>query len=286
MLLEQAGGAQPLSLSPPRRRFGALATLKAGLLVAHLAGGLVLAVLIAAADALGAGRRVPRERIALAWDRVLLRILCVRVHRRGKPLRAPHLAVANHVSWLDIPVIGACIATRFISRHDVQNWPVAGLLADACGTFYVRRGGGTAHETLAQITPHLQHGSVVLFPEGTTSDGNAVLPFRSRLFEAALASGASVQPIALRYSSGPDGTPVAPFVGDMTLVGHLLAVLACRELHVEVSFMPAHVADEATTRDGIASQARRSIERVVRRGVLEPGSQATRSPAISGERYQ
>jgi lyso-ornithine lipid O-acyltransferase len=247
------------------------------LLLAHLALGLALAYLIAGADLFRQGHRVPRERLAQWWHRDLLRILKVRIRRRGAPLRSPHLAVANHVSWLDIIVVGACRPTRFVSRHDVKDWPVAGTLADACGTFYVRRGGGNPKAALAAMTPHLQRGSIVVFPEGTTSDGTTVLPFRPRLFEAALAAGASVQPVALAYGPGDDGTAVAPFIGDMTLVGHIWRVLLCTGLDVEVRFGAALVPDDATTRDALAAQAHRAVERSV---------QMMRSRATNGERYQ
>jgi 1-acyl-sn-glycerol-3-phosphate acyltransferase len=259
---------------------------KALLLVGHLLLGLAIALLIAIADAVGLGRRVPRERIAQWWQRDLLSILNVQVHQRGTPLRAPHLAVSNHVSWLDIPVIGACSQVRFVSRHDVQSWPIAGLLADACGTFYIRRGGGHSKYTVAAMTPHLAHGSIVLFPEGTTTDGRTVLPFHARLFEASLNAGAPVQPIALRYADDEDGLAVAPFIGGMTLAGHIWKVLCCRELHVEVRFFAAHVSDESTTRDGIAAQSQRCIERAVKSGPFLAPDQAMRSRATSGERYQ
>jgi 1-acyl-sn-glycerol-3-phosphate acyltransferase len=242
------------------------------LLVGHLLLGLCIAVVIAGLDAARVGSRLPRERIAQWWHRDLLRILQLRVHRHGTPLRSAHLAVANHVSWLDIPVIGATQPARFISRHDVRNWPIAGTLADACGTFYIRRGGGHSKHTLAAMTPHLSQGrgTIVLFPEGTTSDGTGVLPFHARLFEAALNAGKVVQPIALRYAPGDDGQAVAPFIGEMTLVGHLWQVLCSRELHVEVRFLAAHVPDDQTTRDALAAQTQRRIERVLLGGPFDP----------------
>lgn len=244
---------------------------KAVLLVVHLLLGLLLALAIVALDFGGAGRRIPRERLARWWHRDLLRILRVRVHLRSAPIRGPRLTVANHVSWLDIPVLGSIEATRFVSRHDVQQWPVAGQLADACGTFYIVRGKGGAGRVAQRLGVHLgQGGNAVLFPEGTTTDGGGVLPFHARLFEAPLAAGASVQPVALRYSLGSDGMALAPFVGDSTLGGHVLRVLANRELHVEVSYGPALVADADTTRDGLAAQAQRWVARVVARGVFRP----------------
>lgn len=280
--------------------------LKALLLVAHLALGICAALAIVALDGFGAGRRIPRERIARWWHQDLLRILRVRVYQRGAPLCAPRLTVANHVSWLDIPVLGSIEATRFMSRHDVQQWPIAGQFADACGTFYIVRGKGGAGRVVQRLTPHLAGGgNVVLFPEGTTSDGSGVLPFRARLFEAPLQAGRCVQPVALRYSYGSDGAALAPFIGETNLFQHVLRVLANRELHVEVSYGSALVADVHTTRDGLAGQAQRWIARIVARGRFEPppvpersripapvrvaagrALQVVRWRATSGERYQ
>lgn len=234
-------------------------------LIALVFGGLVLAVVIRVCDRLRVGARIPRERIAQVWNRALLRVLNVRVEIRGRPLAAPHLLVANHVSWLDIPVIGACVPARFVSRHDVQAWPVAGMLADACGTLYVHRGSGQSHVTAASMREQFTRGSVALFPEGTTSDGLGVLPFRARLFQPALDAGVPVQPVSLRYAPAHDGTRIAPFIGDDDLLSHLLRVLRQGRIDVEVSFFGALVADAHTERSALAAQAQRRIEQSIRR---------------------
>lgn len=254
--------------------------LKPALLLVHLALGFLIALAIGLLDAVGAGRRVPRERIARWWHRDLLAILKVRVQVRGAPLRGPRMTVANHVSWLDICVIGAIEPTRFLSRHDVQQWPIAGQLADACGTFYIVRGKGGAGRVVERLVPHLRGGgSVVVFPEGTTSDGSSVLPFHARLFQAPLTAGVPVQPVALRYSAGP-----APFIGDTSLFAHVLRVLGAGELFVEVSYGPALVGDQATCRDGVAAQAQRWIARALGRGPLRsPGFRPVTLPAAGHE---
>jgi 1-acyl-sn-glycerol-3-phosphate acyltransferase len=251
--------------------------LRAVLLLLHVLAGVLLALPIRGADIAGVGRRVPRERIAGAWHRTLLRILGVRVSVQGAPLRTPHLLVSNHVSWLDIPLIGASTGIRFVSRHDVQRWPVAGLLAQACGTFYIERGAGRSQLTAAAMRAHLETGSVALFPEGTTTDGTGVAPFRARLFQAALDAGVPVQPVALRYTPARDGTPIAPFVDDDALLPHLLRILRAGELQVELQFLPALFPEERAERRALALVSQRHVERALQARCRRPGP---------GERYQ
>lgn len=187
-----------------------------------LAYGLLLALLVR----LDAWNRLRPEPIGRHWSRLLLRLLDIRVSTSGVPLRGGGLLIANHISWLDIPVLYAQAGTRFVSKSEVQAWPIAGWLADAAGTFYLRRGAHGSRPLLARLVPFLRDGgSVVIFPEGTTTSGDDVQPFHPRLFAAAIESGCAVQPVALRYGAGADGERLAPFVGDDDLVSHLLRLL-------------------------------------------------------------
>lgn len=174
--------------------------LRALLLVVHLAWGLILATRLAF------GGSEPRERLAQRWHRRLLAILGLRLRVEGLPLRDPHITVANHVSWLDIPVLGALEPTRFVGKSEIRDWPVAGWLATAAGTFFLRRGSGGTGPLLDRLVPHLRaRGSVVIFPEGTTTDGSEVRPFHARLFGAAVVARCPVQPVTIRYGVTPRG---------------------------------------------------------------------------------
>ena len=135
----------------------------------------------------------------------------------------------------------------------------AGWLADAAGTFYIRRGKGGARPLLNKLQPFLQTGgSVTIFPEGTTSDGRDVLPFHPRLFCAAVESGRPVQPVALRYGLDAAGRNIAPFIGDDDLVSHLMRLLRCRGLDVEVTI--GRPLDPAgCTREELAESAHHAI---------------------------
>lgn len=149
-------------------------------------------------------------------SRVLERRFMARLARRlvtgirieGAPDGGPGtLYIANHVSWLDIPVLGSALDANFISKADVQNWPLIGRLARRTGTiFIVREARHQVERQSREIEARLRAGdSLILFPEGTTSDGSAVQPFHSSLFEAAQ-HAARIQPLAIAYVA-PDGAP-------------------------------------------------------------------------------
>jgi 1-acyl-sn-glycerol-3-phosphate acyltransferase len=138
----------------------------------------------------------------------------------------PALFVANHISWLDIPVLRAVLDCAFVSKQEVRTWPVVGGLAAHAGTVFLERGTPAALARAAdQMTWSLRQGrSVVIFPEGTTTDGRSVQRFHARLYQAAILACATVQAVALRYPDGVDGREshaAAPFVGDMDLARHL-----------------------------------------------------------------
>lgn len=224
-------------------------------LIAHLLVGLLAAIAVN----LDFTRRLRPDPIARWWSSRLLRILDLRVTVQGQPARRRGITVANHVSWLDIPLLAAHDHTRFIAKSEIRDWPVAGWLANAAGTFYIRRGKGGAKPLLDRLVPHLRGGgSVVLFPEGTTTDGSQVLAFHPRLFAAAIDAQTLVQPIALRYAHAPDGRPVAPFIGDDDLFGHILRVLRTPGLSAEVVYCTP-IDATGLDRDAVARRAHTAV---------------------------
>lgn len=235
------------------------AALKTLLLFLHLGAGLALA----AAVHFDFTRRLRRERLMRWWCRRLLAVLDIELSVQGRGIEGPRVIVANHISWLDIPVIGSLEATRFVSKSEVQDWPLAGFLADAAGAFYIRRGQGGAKPLLENLRPHLKAGgSVVFFPEGTTTAGETVLRFHSRLFSAATAAECPVQPIALRYALTERGEALAPFVGDDDLVSHIARLLRARSLSVEMTYLPA-IETAGCEREDVAARAHASVRSVI-----------------------
>lgn len=228
-------------------------------LLPHVAYGLILTAVVLF-DFTG---KVKRERLAQHWSSHLLRILGVRVRVRGQAVEGASMMVANHISWLDISVLFACARTRFVSKSEVRKWPVAGWLAEGCGTFYIRRGRNDSRPLLNKLVPYLRNGgSVVVFPEGTTTGGDGVRLFHPRLFAAAIESGVWVQPVALRYGQGDGGITLAPFVGDDDLLSHLLRLLRNRVMDAEVIFCPP-IDPAGRSRELLARMARASICRAL-----------------------
>lgn len=209
------------------------ASARAAQVCAHLGVGLLMALRVA----FDRQQRLQPAQLAQRWHARLLRILHVSVETHGAALTGAQLQVANHVSWLDIPVLAAQAPTRFIAKSEIRRWPIAGQLAVACGTLFIRRGQHGARPLLAQLLPALQNGhAVTLFPEGTTTDGRTLKPFHARLFAAAVEAPCAVQPLALRYLPNASGADVAPFIGDDDLVRHLWRVLREPELRVVVRY--------------------------------------------------
>lgn len=231
------------------------------LLGAHL----LLGVLIAAA--LGPGRtRHYRSTAPLAWwSRGLCRIMGMRVCATGTPYRGAALFVANHVSWLDIFCIAAVCPTHFLSKHEVAAWPLFGWLCRRAGTAFIRRGGaGGAGEATEQLTRRLRRGGrVLVFPEGTSTDGTSVRRFYPRLFHAALLAGCPVQAIALQYPRAGGLHPNVPFINQDTLLPHLWRLLGEPTVNVLLRFGTVHN-PPYPSRDLLAKKTQSEVEALLR----------------------
>jgi lyso-ornithine lipid O-acyltransferase len=192
-------------------------------------------------------RAIPR-----LYHRVAARLLGMKIAVGGEaPRGGPLLIVANHASWLDIVVLGSLLPASFVARADMAGWPGVGLLARMQRSVFVdRTRRGQSGRQISDIASRLCAGDVVvLFPEGTTSDGNRVLSFNSSLFGAAreaVGTGRlerlSIQPVAIAYvrlNGIPMGRAMrrhAAWVGDEDLAPHLMARLAGGVIEVAVHF--------------------------------------------------
>jgi lyso-ornithine lipid O-acyltransferase len=223
----------------------------------HLMTGALVAVVVAIGQRLGY-RIAWLDAVVGWWHRRLLRCLSVRVQIEGT-IFPDALLVGNHVSWLDIPVIGTQGPVRFLSKAEVRRWPLIGWMSELAGTLFIARGAHQVGEAVRQVRACILAGyPVVVFPEGTTSDGRQVHRFHPRLFAIRQQTELAVQPVALRYGLGPEPDPVAPFVGDDTLVAHLWRLLRHPGMDVWVAFLdPIPVAD--LDRRGMADAARLAI---------------------------
>ncbi len=177
------------------------------------------------------GERV-RERllqpVARHWFRMVRAAMGVQERCHGRPAHGPVLLAANHISWLDIVVLGCHVGACFVSKSEVAAWPVLGWLAKQGGTLFIHRG---RHESAARIahemTERLQSGGRLLFfPEGTTSDGTSVRRFRNRLFQPAVECATPVQAVAIRYRRGSEAVDPVAYLPGVTLVQSAIGVLA------------------------------------------------------------
>ncbi len=245
--------------------------LRSARLLVHIVSG----VLVSSAVNLDFTGRLRPEAIARWWSQRLLQILNITLVVHGQRAQGATVTAANHVSWLDIPVISTGDQCRFIAKSEIRHWPVAGSLAKAAGTFYLRRGKGGAKPLIEALVPHLSGGgSVVRFPEGTTTDGRQVLPFHARLFSAAIDANAQIQPLGLHYGAARDGRLVAPFIGDDDLVGHILRLLSEPALRVDMYYCPPFAAS-GLDRAAIALRAEQAVRQALgltaaARTVIEP----------------
>ena len=212
-----------------------------------------LAIVLLRFQALDAAQR--HERIGW-WSAKTLRVMgiAMRVEGRvqGGVQSAGVLLAANHVSWLDITALHAVVPqARFVSKADIQSWPLLSRLADAADTLYLererKRDALRVVHLVAQALAERQ--TVAVFPEGTTSDGRTLLPFHANLLQAAIATDTPVQPVALRFSdAGERISRAVEFVGATTLVESLWRVACAQGLVVHVTLLPARACGQADRR--------------------------------------
>jgi len=210
-----------------------------------------------------------REAAILAWSQQMLQCLDIELVVHGAARPGPKLVVANHVSWLDIVVINAAVPSRFVSKAEVQQWPLVGRIVTAAGTLYLQRERRRdAMRVIGLVSQALQAGdTVALFPEGTTGSGHKLLPFHANFLQAAIDAGEPVQPMALAYSEpGYAVSPSVEFVGETTLMQSLWRVLTARGLKVELSILPLQAANHADRRALAALLETQIEERLARRG--------------------
>ena len=205
-----------------------------------------------------------RKTLPMWYHKRCCRILGIRIERRGRQSRIhPTLFVSNHVSYLDITILAAMIAGSFVAKMEVKSWPYFGWLARLQRTVFVERRSIRADTARDEILERLMAGdNLIMFPEGTSSDGNRVLPFKSALFSVAEqwvgASPLTIQPVSVAYTK-LDGLPLGrhlrPFYawyGDMELVPHLWQLTGLGQLTVVVHFHPPVTLAELGSRKALS----------------------------------
>ena len=204
-----------------------------------------------------------RQRLTRGFLARLGGALPFRVRVEGELPTQPMLWVSNHVSWTDIPLLGMLTPLSFLSKAEVRTWPVAGWLAHKAGTLFIRRGSGDSGLLSQQLGNHLQRGcNLLIFPEGTTTDGLGLRTFHGRLLSSAIDSGVYVQPVAIRYLR--DGKPcsVAPFIGDDDMLSHLLRLLGSELGEVQIQLLTP-IASSELNRNALARAAQQAISQAL-----------------------
>lgn len=182
-----------------------------------------------------------RRFVMRRWCGAVCRAMAVEVEVAGVPPRQPILLVSNHLSYLDIPLLGSLYDTIFVSKAEVAGWPGIGHLATRAGTLYVDRARKRGlPEVNEEIRTALARGDgVTIFPEGTSTGGAEVLPFRPPLLSPAADLGLEVAGARIAYCSGPGDPPATECIcwwRDMPFLGHALRLLTLSGIHARVAF--------------------------------------------------
>jgi 1-acyl-sn-glycerol-3-phosphate acyltransferase len=223
-----------------------------------------------------AGRPVTAAGPAIVrlWAAQALPTLGLRFRQRGTPMRGGGAFVANHASWIDIVALQRAAAPFLVSKSEVRNWPGIGLIGRAIGTMFIDRRPAAAKRQEAELHARLSRGDrMALFPEGTSSDGLRVLPFKSSLFGVFFTPGLSedcaVQPVTICYRQ-PEGLPDSFYGwwGEMDFASHARDVLARSSGGVvELTFHPPLPLAGFADRKALAQAA----DAAVREGLRVPG---------------
>lgn len=224
--------------------------------MAHTLLGLIIATVV-----LPLSTASCRARLIQWWCRNLLAAFNLQVSSHGHiPAKNTPLTttmfVANHISWSDIHALNSIVALRFIAKSEIRNWPVFGYLVSRANTLFIdRTNKRDAKRTIDVAVQSLQAGdNLCLFPEGTTTDGSVLHPFKSSLIQAAIEAGASIRPVVIRYPR-PDGNvniDVA-YAGETTLIQSMQKILAQKQPVIELHFL------KPITAENVIKQNRREL---------------------------
>jgi 1-acyl-sn-glycerol-3-phosphate acyltransferase len=183
--------------------------------------------------------RKSKDRKIQEWSKHLLKIFNIKLVVQDAALltNTPHLIASNHISWLDIHVINAFKPIRFVAKSEVEGWPIFGWMAKQLGTVFIRRDNTRhARQVVGRMAEVLKTESICIFPEGTSTVGATVLPFKPNLFESAIAANVPAFPLAIQYLSKTSGlrSESPAFIGDMGLLESMSNTIKNRSLIAQI----------------------------------------------------
>ncbi|NJN65057.1 MAG: 1-acyl-sn-glycerol-3-phosphate acyltransferase [Acidobacteria bacterium] len=242
-------------------------------LISVLTFGATIATLVAVALARDpVAKRRAGIRYLRPWARRCARAIGMRVTIRGTPPQGAFIAVSNHLSYCDIYLIGMTSPTVFVAKAEISRWPLLGAVTDAAGTLYIDRSRIRAIPQVVEQMDRIREAGlgVHFFPEGTTTDGSHVAPFRASLLEIAARAERPVHFAAIRYTAPPGWPPACDSIcwwGDATLLDHLWGLLRLPYFEAEIVFGEEPVLER--DRKELAHRLQEAV-----RGALEPDARA------------
>ena len=183
-----------------------------------------------------------QDKVIQFWCRRLLSIFKIEVEligvRENLFNQKKYLMVSNHISWLDIIVIQSIKPSIFVAKSDVASWPLFGWVAQMIGTIFIKRDKvSDIKKALKKMKRRLIKRSVCIFPEGTSTNGRYVLPFKSNLFQSSIDSNKSILPISISYREANAYTDKVAFIDDMSLIDSIIKIKNENQIKVIVDIM-------------------------------------------------
>lgn len=232
--------------------------------VIHVLLGTPLTVICQAAvlKTIPVGSRTLGERMITWWSGMVCRIFGVERRVLGCVAPGPQLVAANHISWIDIPLLHSVAAIGFVAKAEIEEWPVVGWLGHLGDTVYHRRG---SHDSASGVVSAMgarlaTGGRVGIFPEGGILPGDGVKRFHARMFGAAISTGVPVQPVMLRYSRGGTRYDDITFRPNEHFLANFLRLMMQATCTAEIEFLsPIPSADKQ--RRQLAEEAEAAVRR-------------------------
>jgi 1-acyl-sn-glycerol-3-phosphate acyltransferase len=199
------------------------------------------------------------------WLKRFSAIVKLSIIKEGEVAEPGVLFVSNHISWLDIIVIGQYLPAYFVAKSDILSWPIIGYLSKQGGTIFIRRGDKKHIKATVEkmIWVLKQNSNIITFPEGTTTRGDEVLGFHASLFQPPLLTRSAIQPVALQYQGVAEEH--APFIGDDDFIPHLIKMLSLDKIEVRVCFLPV-IKSSGRDRYSVGVEARDMISEEISKG--------------------
>ena len=202
------------------------------------------------------------------WSLRLLKIFNVKVIVNGNLKKIlsnkNYLIVSNHISWVDIFVINSICPVTFVAKHSVSKWPFIGWLAKATDTIFIERNKISNIKEISRKIEYflMSKGSIFIFPEGTSTDGSFVLPFKSNLFQTAINSDSEVLPIVIQYQSNKKFTSAPSYIDDMNLLDSIFNLIKLDNIDAKITILNLMTKDES--RKSLARKTYQKINSLIK----------------------